>query len=208
MAEKRNGKGVGKAKEVQVLLRFVVTSPDGKTLSDTGDKESESFVLNFLKYFYYFTRALTGDAVATDGVTKEMFNSGGFGSQGSRVTAPINNALYGIVVGIGTTPLSNTDYKLATQCGEGTGANQFVHGACTIYKDAQIIGSNVDTIIMRSVTNLSGATITVKEAGLYIAPYWNNSFRYFCAIRDLLVITVDVPDKCSLTVYYTIRTTV
>ncbi|GAI61618.1 unnamed protein product, partial [marine sediment metagenome] len=57
-----------------------------------------------------------------------------------------------------------------------------------------------------SFPNNTGSTITIKEAGIYI---FSGGLSYFCIIRDVLGAPgVTVPDKCALTVYYTLRTTV
>ncbi|GAG42215.1 unnamed protein product, partial [marine sediment metagenome] len=118
----------------------------------------------------------------------------------------INVDNYGIVAGTGDTAVENDDYKLETQLTEGAGAGDITHGA-VIVGSAALVDSNVDIVHYRPFTNNTGSTIAVKETGIYTSQNLLVS-RDHCIIRDVLGAPIDVPDKCSLTVYYTIRTTV
>ncbi len=198
---------------VQLLIRAVVKDPDGKVLSDTGQKPSKSFVVQFLEFIgYMFNAPADQTEKSVSGAAKEFYRNGAFGeaSVHFRVDAPANESHYGIVVGTGTTPEDNEDFKLAAQLAEGAGVGQITHGAMTIGTTA-VVGANVDFETKRAFTNNTGSTITVGEAGIYEfyngygALGWENCF---CIIRDVLSPTIEVPDKCSLTVYYTWRTTV
>ena len=194
-----------KANGVQLLLRAVVKDPEGKILSDTGKKPSKSLVIQFLEFIYaMFNFDADLSATATDGTEDKIYDGDVDCEYHLRVDAALNVALYGIVVGTGTTPETNTDYKLETQITEGTGAGQLTHGTTTI-ADAAVVGANVDLEVTRTFTNGSGNTITVTEAGIYTK---QGAGFYHCIIRDVLGAGIDVTNKCSLSVIYTLRTTV
>ena len=110
-------------------------------------------------------------------------------------------------MGTGDTAADNTDIALEAQIAEGAGAGQLTHGAQAIEAVA-VVGSNVDLELKRSFTNNSGDTITVKEAGIYCRSIQNGTYGYHMLVRDVLGASVEIPDKCSLAVYYTMRTTV
>ena len=123
---------------------------------------------------------------------------------GPSVLGPVNNSTYGIVVGRDNTPVVVTDYKINTQCTQGSGANQFVHSAVTV-NDVVTAAPRSSVRIDRMFTNSSGNPITVKEIGLYGVTYWHG--KYFCMCRDVIPDTV-VANAASLYVKYTIYVTV
>lgn len=191
---------------IQLLMRAVVKDQDGRIISDTGYEPSKSFVIQFLEFFYHLASGPAGgNATQIDGSEDQIYYGIARADNLLNVNAQVNEDLYGIVIGIGTAPVSNTDYKLDNQLEEGVAAGRITHGVQTV-GTAGVVGVNVDLEIKRSFTNNTGSTITVTEAGVYARNTGKNYSH--CLIRDLLAASVDVPDKCSLTVYYTLRTTV
>lgn len=194
-----------KSNGVQLLIRAVVTDKDGKVLSDTGQKPSKSFVIQFLEFLYYLFKdgSANYNATATDGTEDNMYDWDALTSIHLVIDAGVNISTHGIVVGTGDTAPTNTDYKLVTQLTEGTTLGKITHGE-TVIQTTAVVGANVNLETKRSFPNNTGSTITIKEAGIYTS----SSLGIFCIIRDVLGATIDVPDKCALTVYYTFRTTV
>lgn len=196
-----------KSHGVQLLIRTVVTDPKGKVISDSGQKKARSFIIQFLEFLYAHFWCIATDYDATDVAGNE--NTIWIGNQSTyrqfNIGALVNDSLYGIVVGTGNTPADNEDNKLETQLTEGTGLGNITHGAMDVTDTPSVVGANVDWEILRSFPNNTGSTITIREAGIYV-----NAFPayYHCVIRDVLGIPVVLPDKCALTVYYTLRTTV
>ena len=205
--QKMEKTGNAKTDGVGLLLRLVVTSSDGKVLSDTGKKPSKSFVIQFLEFIYGMF-SIT-DVLATDVNGAETYLYANLVSPFDqfKLNAPVADDTHGIVVGTndGSTPEANGNNKLDSQCMEGEGAGQMKHGGMII-GTAGIVGVNVDIEMKRAFTNLSGATITVEEVGVYCKRVFTTNY-YHCTIRDVIT-GVEVPNACSLTVYYTKRTTV
>ncbi|MBA7636008.1 hypothetical protein ES703_43621 [subsurface metagenome] len=193
-----------KAHGIQLLLQAIVRDPDGKIVSDTGQKPAKSFVIQFLEFIYGMATQFGFEATTVNNSEKYIY-------AGS--TRPCSDHLRidggydtrGIVVGTGDTAVDNEDYKLETQLTEGAGAGNISHGLQVIETTA-VVGANVDLETKRSFTNNTGSTITVKEAGMYVSVTTAAGTEYFCIIRDTL--TAPVPDKYSLTIIYTLRTTV
>lgn len=199
-----------KANGVQLLLRAVVKDSDGKVISDTGKKPSRSFVIQFLEFLYFLftSTGTTGNATSVAGTEAIIYKYNVDADDQFRVDATINWSGWGIVVGTGDTAEANTDYALETQLTEGVGAGNITHGESVVETTA-VVGANVDLETKRSFINNTGSMITVKETGMYTKYYDFPSTIYHCIIRDVLTAPgVDVPDKCSITVYYTLRTTV
>ena len=198
-----------KSNTVGLLLRLVVKDRNGKILSDTGHKPSKSFVIQFLEAFYGIFRGANQTGTATDNSEHYVYRgSASMGLDNFRIDADAGQASLGIVVGrnVGSSPEGNMDYKLDSQCAQGSGTNQFMHGVQSIGEVGEV-GVNVDWELYRVFTNLSGATIEVKEVGIQHMTRHDGGIWYYLDIRDVIT-TVAVPDNCSLTVYYTIRTTV
>lgn len=193
---------------VRLLIRAVVRGPDGKVIQDTGEKPSRSFLIQFLEYLGGLFDGDQVDATAIDNSEPAIYiDSATYpGDKQFDLTAGVNDDTHGIVIGTGTTAETNTDYVLEAQIEEGSGSGEMSHGA----QDSEVtavVGANVDLIFKRAFTNNSGATITVGEAGIYVKFHYATPW-YHCILRDALAATIDIPDKCSLTVYYTFRTTV
>ncbi len=196
-----------KANGVQLLIRAIVRDPDGKIINDTGEKPSRSFVIQFLEFFYIVNNGGTPNTLTvTSGGEGQVYNPVGQAHYHGIVSAAVNYSGNGIVVGTGDTAETNTDYKLETQLTEGTGAGNITHGECVV-ETAGIVGVNVDLEVKRSFINSTGIEITVKEAGIYSRLQYTPG-AFYCIIRDVLAPSIAIPDKCSLTIYYTLRTTV
>lgn len=199
----RGKKETKKGNGVQLLIRAVVRDPDGKLISDTGQKPSRSYVIQFLEFIYALGPGINRSATCTTGTEGSYYYGGATSMSHFYLNAPVYEATYGIVIGTDDTAVTNDNFKLAAQLTEGTGAGNITHNVM-IVGAAAVVGANVDLVFKRAFTNSTGSTIIVKEAGAYV-PYSTNRF---CIIRDILAGGVEVPDKCSLTIIYTARTTV
>ena len=194
---------------IQLLIRTLVKDANGKVLSDSGQKPSKSFVIQFLEMLHLLFDGPYGehDRTQVDGSEDEMYEHDRPATYYWQANAAVNTSVYGIVVGTGDTASTNIDYALETQLTEGVGGGQITHGQSVVEAPA-VVGANVDMEMYRAFTNNTGSSITVKEAGLYTRHRDMAQPFYFCNIRDVLGTPVAVPDKCSLTVFYTLRTTV
>ena len=74
---------------------------------------------------------------------------------------------YSIVIGTSDQAENDSDMKLQAQIMDCVGSGPMEYEGHT-YETTQIIGSNVDFEYRRTFTNNSGATIGVKEIGIYI----------------------------------------
>lgn len=202
-----------KAHGIQLLLRAVVTDPDGKVVSDTEDKPASSFLIQFLEFIRGLFNAFNMLATATNGGESYIYHISGT-SAATRICARAFNADAaagdsgkGIVIGTNTgeTAEDNENYKLDTQLGSGA----ITHGT-QLFEYATVAGANVDLVLKRAFTNLTGSTIGVKEVGIYVYQSQGGAAGTgrHCIIRDVFPGTVNVPDNHTLTIYYTLRTTV
>lgn len=189
---------------MQLLLRLVVTDPNGKVLTDTGQKPSKSFVIQWLEAIYYIFDGIEPTNTCILGTEERMVRTGVTLTSQCKTNAPINDDEYGIVAGTGDTAVDNEDYKLATQLTEGVGVGNITHGA--MVHETVVIDTYVSWEMKRPFTNNTGSLITVKEVGTYTKQANTSPYPSHCIIRDVLGTPVDVPDKCSLTAYYTWRT--
>jgi len=145
---------------------------------------------------------LTDVSGTARGISISVCTSAGYTVLGG--CAPAGETTAGIVVGSSDTPVSLSQYSLGALIPHGTGSGQLQYGA-----------TNVETIskgaawlfrIVRTFTNGSGASVTVREIGLYVrlglpsSPYY-----YSCMLaRDVPTSPIIVPDGSTLTVRYII----
>jgi hypothetical protein len=200
----------------------VIVEIDGREIY-TGS--SKSFVINIAKHLLGAFKASGGyaaydgglkasaDITATDGSTKTIWEewyspsySRGGGVQ-LALNAPDNDDTYGIVVGSGSTPVSPTDYRLASKISHGTGAGRLDYESHTVTSAYSDTSSYFE--IARSFVNRSGGDVIVREVGLIARNYWKdlNSVYVdvkFLIARDVLQNPILVPNLASLTVRYRI----
>jgi hypothetical protein len=155
----------------------------------------------------------SADVTATDGSTKTIWEewyspnySRGGGVQ-MALNAPDNDDTYGIVVGSGSTPVSPTDYRLASKISNGTGTGQLDYEPQTVTSSYSDTSSYFE--IARSFINRSGGDVIVREVGLIARNYWKDvGVVYvdvkFLIARDVLPNPILIPNLASLTVRYRI----
>jgi len=192
-----------------LFYRLELRDRQGNLVWRSRWRKSRSYVLQFLKHIKSAMENVNVSTKATNGTTYTIRRPD-YGPYYFMVAwAGEDTDAYGIVVGTGTTAAANDDYKLESQCTQGTGANQFDHGAMEEEADVAVVGSNVDWVIRRSFYNLSGSDITVGEVGIYVrTKCTDDNVHDFCIVRDVLASPVTVSDGYTLTVKYTLRTTV
>lgn len=111
----------------------------------------------------------------------------------------------GIIVGIGSTPVTLNDYNLDNKISTGNGPGQLA------YQD-QLVGSTsvalqvTTTRITRSFINNSGSSIDVAEVGIEGR---SNDVGYvgYLMIRDVIVSPVTVANGATLNVYIDLQVT-
>jgi hypothetical protein len=119
--------------------------------------------------------------------------------------APVGDTTAGIVVGSSDTPVSIGQYSLQSLINHGTGSGQLSYGATTVEPLVK------DTIwyfrVVRTFSNSSGATITVREIGLYVRLGTITASPYYTSVmfaRDVPTSPITVPAGSTLTVRYII----
>jgi hypothetical protein len=120
--------------------------------------------------------------------------------------AAVGSVASGIVVGTVDTAFGVGQYVLAGLIGSGTGSGTFSYQACPAVTATYNVGTKVWTAsVARIFNNNSGASITVKETGIY------SYFQLFYAAngsfmmeRSVLSPTVPVANGAQLTVTYAI----
>lgn len=177
-----------------------VTDKDGKVLQSFS-APSRSFVRQWYDVM----------SAHCDNTNRTVKDTGGINRSGAPherswfAKAVATQTTWGHRVGKGTTAVTISDYALETPLEEGTGLNQFEHGAVTYGKPA-VVGSTCSFWLRRSMLNNSGSTITgIKEIGIYArvaATY------YMLGVRDVLPSAVYVPNGGAITVTYTFKVTV
>ena len=160
-------------REKNINVEYKVSLLDvksGKVLMEGKWIPSKSFVKNFMAFL--FANFKCGEVSATDINGNAITFKVSTGYHDQTATAIIANggagdSNRGIVVGKGSTPVTNNDYALEEQCVHGEGADQLLHSATSWSGLAEEDGYIVATA-ERVFTNNSGATITLNEIGMYV----------------------------------------
>jgi len=110
---------------------------------------------------------------------------------------------YGVRVGTGNTAVAIDDHALETPIAEGTGGGQMEHLICTVATSV-VAAPSCSFLVSRTITNNSGAEITVREAAIYMRmKTW-----FGCGTRDVFGSPQAVPNGGSITVNWTLQVTV
>ena len=136
--------------------------------------------------------------------TSGVVSSVGVNASALNLDGPVNNSAIGIVVGSGTGAEDFEGYALTTQIVHGTTGTQLLHAAHAAPVQNYNAGTLKWTITLkRSFTNTSGASIDIKETGIYGVI---SSFSIMLW-RDLLAAPQAVPNNAVMTVAYDITLT-
>jgi hypothetical protein len=116
--------------------------------------------------------------------------------------APVGDVGGGIVVGTSDTPVSLGQYALQSPIAHGTGSGQLSYGATTV----EALTKNTAWFfrVIRTFTNNSGASITVKEIGLYVKLWSGGAVYSYMLARDVPSTPITIPNGSTLTVRYII----
>jgi hypothetical protein len=197
----------------KAVVEFEVRDKDGKLLQK-GKFPAKSWVGNIIGLlsgiFSVWATGSSGgvifsrtDLLDTSGASKAV----GLGS-GSTPTfggcGPAGDTSAGIVVGSSDASVSIGQYVLGTLIGHGTGSGQLQYGATTV--EALSKNATWQFRIIRVFTNGSGATVTVREIGLYAKLGQSASpYTYSCMFaRDVPASPISVPAGSTLTLRYII----
>jgi len=200
--------------KIGLYYKIIVRDKHGKIKRQTRRRKANSCVLGFLAMVEGAITHQFQVQTVVNSVCKDINNvTTGFGMSAGAASyslfalfAADNNDAYGIVAGTGTTPVTNSDYKLETKIAHGTGSGQLDYGAHSVV-NAQVVGSNVDLVLSRTLYNGSGATVTIKEIGMYIYGYTPvTGAATVCIVRDVVSDT-PVANGETATVQYTVETT-
>jgi hypothetical protein len=193
----------------KAVIEFEVRDKNGK-LIQKGKFPAKSWVGNIIRLLnmlwkpwastssatiYYISppSVLLDTSNTARGIVIGTGGSGNFGG-----AAPAGDTSAGILLGTSDTPVSLAQYNLLGLIPNGTGSGQLSYGA-TVVEDLTI-GATYYFRIIRTFTNNSGASITVREIGLFLKPH---IYSYMFA-RDVPPSPITVPDGSTLTVRYII----
>jgi len=194
----------------KAVIEYEVKDKDGK-LIQKGKFPAKSWVGNIIRllnmlwdvwasvtttYSFYVYGLKTLILDTTNTARSFGINAGASGNFGGE--APAGDTSAGILVGTSDTPVSISQYNLLGLIPHGTGAGQLSYGA-TVVEDL-----TTDTIylfrVIRTFTNSSGATITVREIGLFL----KLTAQSFMFARDVPPSPISVPNGSTLTIRYII----
>jgi len=211
---------------VRVEYEIEVKDRHGKVIKREKG-ESKSLLKNFVACLLAIMKATvqteseytgTGGAEATvmDVTGAEQTIWGGWRGTGNYlygggwpmpINAPDDDDSYGIVVGKGDAPVSAEDYALDDQIAHGTASGQLDYGTHA-FEDVVVEDKVSKFRVSRTFTNVSGASVTVKEIGIIAWNYFRDRGKVhnnvkFLIVRDVLTSPTSIPDGASLNVRYT-----
>jgi len=191
------------AKNLKEYVEIEVTDKDGK-LIESRVEEGHTWTRNLIALMCVQAaqgersggRRIDGSYVNTRPGGATFALNGGAGNDGK-----------GIVIGRSDTAYTLNDYDLGTRITHGTSSGQMVYNDTTV-EDFQTSGGGCLFRVVRTFTNNSGASITVKEIGLICGGYYAPGYETtFLLARDVLSSPVTVPNGSTLTVRYIISFT-
>jgi len=202
----------------RLWVEWEVRDEEGRVVEE-GRLESQTWVGNVValisSLFSMWAVTLSGsyldgraDILDTGGSARPAL-IGAYGAAYVGGSAPEGDLTGGIVVGSDPTAVAVGQYDLVARIAHGTGAGQLVYGATSV-NPMEKTATTWTVRIVRTITNQSGATVTVAEFGLFLrmgmvdSPYWYS----LMLARDVPSPAIDVPDGYTLTVRYIVSHTV
>ncbi len=177
----------------------VVRDRQGEVVSRERRK-AKSFLKQWNEMMYAMMTTRNLQAKHIDGVVSTI----GDVDEAFAMNGGIGIVDFGVVIGTGDTAVAIDDYALETLIAHGAGADQMSYAACTV-SAFTVAPPSCSFVVTRTITNNSGVTITVKEAGLYMRS--KSAGAYICGARDVFSAPQAVPDGGSITIDWTLKVT-
>ena len=201
----------------KAVIEFEVRDKNGK-LIEKGKFPAKSWVGNIIGLIsaivstwltmgsFYATGMTRADLTDVSGTARGISIGSGTSAGGNIVggCAPAGDTTAGIVVGSSDAPVSLSQYSLGALIPHGTNPGQLQY--CATFVETLSKGAAWFFRIVRTFTNGSGASVTVREIGLYVRFGKSDSpYYYSCMLaRDVPTSPIIVPDGSTLTVRYII----
>jgi hypothetical protein len=198
----------------KAVIEYEVRDKNGKLLSK-GKLPAKSWVGNIIgmlsslmsmwvgptSAYYHAGRA---DLIDTSGSNRYLLIGGSSTGVYLGGCGPAGDTSAGIVVGTSDTSVSLGQYNLQSPIAHGTGAGQLSYGATTV--ESLVKDTAWYFRVIRTFTNSSGGSITVREIGLFVRLGMGPSPNYFSCMlaRDVLTSPITIPNGSTLTVRYII----
>ncbi len=192
----------------ETYYRILKHDPEGQLVKDSGLIPSGSYVIQFLELIRSIIANADKTATDVDGAESTLMDISDLAQTKGRVNAGAGDDTYGIVVGTnaGATVEDNENYALDTKIlHSAVGAAGELNYQAVTFIAPRVVATNIDFDLSRAFLNETGSTITVKEIGIICKN--SQDTKYFLLLRDV-VSDEDVLDGHTLTVVYTLRTTV
>lgn len=199
----------------RLFIEYEVRDKDGRLLKK-GRKESQTWVGNLVALLRaiiatyvtgsgnYYGILTPADLVDTSNTARPValagFSTGIY--LGGR--APEGDTSAGILVGTSDTPVALDQFNLINLIAHGSSSGQLYYGATNV--EAITKGASWFFRVVRTFTNNSGGTITVREVGLFVKLGYNVSPGYYTCIlaRDVIPGGISIPNGSTLTFRYVI----
>jgi len=127
-------------------------------------------------------------------------------------SSDVNYQVYIVMIQVGSGQQSNpfSAYSLAAPIANGSGGGQLVYQSVVPPSQIMLNGNTAYFYITQTFNNLSGSTITITEAGIFLnltLAIYNTTGKTSCGNilvwYDVFSPSISVPNGGSVTIYYT-----
>jgi len=199
------------SKMPSMYIEFEVRDKDGKIIQK-GRQKAHSWtgnIIRLLSAIFYGPTSIYSQSMSYCGTRTDLVDTSNsarpvcfaYTYLGSNAGAGQDS--FGIVVGSSDAPVTLDQYALQAKIANGSSAGQLLYNASTI--ENLTVGTTYYFRVIRTFSNNSGGTITVKEIGLYVQlPTSASSYSTYMFARDVIASGISVPNGSVLTLRYII----
>lgn len=191
--------------KLELRIKIERFDKTGKKI-DTIEKPLNSYVQNFVDMLKIMWNANNNVTItATSGSANIFYCWGNSFTFDAKALAADDT--YGILVGTGTNAVAISNYALQTKVLHGDVTNKLNYGAMSIGNPATV-GTERHFTMARTLTNNSGADITIEEIGLALQFNTSSVGGRDKALIERSLLAYTIPSGQSATFTYTIAVAV
>jgi hypothetical protein len=196
---------------LEAYLELEVRDANGKLLTFKRAK-AKSLLAQFLGLIKGQFSVSSTPVIDTSGTSRNYPPQCGtwFTNIVMNINAGAGDSSFGLVVGSSDAQNTINQYAMGAIIPHGNGANQISYGTHSIENPSNPPGTNNWIFrIIRTFSNNSGSSITIKEIGIIVKCYDEacGTIRSFLIARDVIS-PVTVPTGSTLTIRYILKITV